>query len=78
MYKECQYYVIRCCDSGFQWSVINPTPITSHYGTLTNHNGCNQQNEPIRTLIDKSTCKCLQVRENAYEQITIGFSFTSD
>ena len=44
--------------------------------TLTNHNRRN--NAINKTELEENVCCRRQTRENACEQVTIGFSFTSD
>ena len=46
--------------------------------TRANHNRPKQHNEPIRTRLKTTGVTTLQVRENACEQMTIGFGFACD
>ena len=44
--------------------------------TLTNHNG--RSNPMNQSELEVNTCNRRQTRENACEQVTIGFDFNSD
>ena len=52
-------------------SVVKPKP---KYFWLMNHTG----NPMMISKLEANTCSRRQARENACEQVTIGFDFTSD
>ena len=59
-----------------EWFSLTCRKIKTKVIALTNQNKGRQSNQPNRARAN--TCRWRQARENVYEQVTIGFGFTSD